>query len=219
MDHTITIVVGLATFIIGLFINKFFPSYMEKKAENLATKEDIGDITKEIEEIKTIYSKQLEDYKLINNQLLEYQSYKNQLKIAAVDKRLQAHQEAYALWWELIGNTHNRDNIGNVVQKCQDWWVNNSLYLDKNARNAFSEAYHSALNHSDIVLSWKHSKKEDDPEYREQVNENFEKIRNAGDVIVKAVQLPSMSESEYETLDNIKKKILGADNDENKSIE
>src|SRR3989344_7817256 len=41
--------------VIGLVLNKFLPSYFSQKGEGLATKEDIGKITKEIEEVKNIY--------------------------------------------------------------------------------------------------------------------------------------------------------------------
>lgn len=41
--------------IVGLILNKFLPTYFSKKGENLATKEDIGKITNEIEEVKNIY--------------------------------------------------------------------------------------------------------------------------------------------------------------------
>lgn len=41
--------------IIGLMIGSFLPSYFSKKGEDLATKEDIKNITKEIEIVKNIY--------------------------------------------------------------------------------------------------------------------------------------------------------------------
>jgi hypothetical protein len=53
--------IGLAvSFIIGLFLNQFLPSYTSKKGENLATKEDIGKITLEIEAVKNIFKKEQE---------------------------------------------------------------------------------------------------------------------------------------------------------------
>lgn len=39
----------------GLIVKHFLPSYFNQKGRNLATKEDIGKITKEIETVKTIY--------------------------------------------------------------------------------------------------------------------------------------------------------------------
>jgi hypothetical protein len=41
----------------------FFKKYFEKKAENLATKEDIQEITRLTEQSKTEFTKQIEEYK------------------------------------------------------------------------------------------------------------------------------------------------------------
>ena len=47
-------------FIIGWFIKDFFPSYMGKKGENLATKEDIAEITKRTEEVQKDFKERFE---------------------------------------------------------------------------------------------------------------------------------------------------------------
>ena len=80
--------------LIAAGVGAFFGSYLKKKGENLATKEDIGGITKKIEAIRSEYNAQLESHKAS----LELS---NQLKLAALDKRLQKHQEAYTLWRKL----------------------------------------------------------------------------------------------------------------------
>lgn len=49
--------------ILGFILKSYFPAYFHKKGENLATKEDIGEITQKIEQIKVQYSAQLEDIK------------------------------------------------------------------------------------------------------------------------------------------------------------
>lgn len=41
---------GLAA--VGLFTHRYLPAYVNKKAENLATKEDVGAITREVEEVR-----------------------------------------------------------------------------------------------------------------------------------------------------------------------
>lgn len=46
------IIIALGVFALGLFTKKFFPSYMDKKGENLATKEDIEEITKKTEAVQ-----------------------------------------------------------------------------------------------------------------------------------------------------------------------
>lgn len=52
------IIIGLSAFITGLIVDRFLPSYFSKKGENLATKEDIGKITTEIEKVKSIFRDQ-----------------------------------------------------------------------------------------------------------------------------------------------------------------
>ncbi|WEZ86480.1 hypothetical protein P3R38_13205 [Pseudomonas sp. NyZ480] len=49
--------------IVTLFYKHFFPGYLKKKGENLATKEDISDITNKIESVKHEYASQLENAK------------------------------------------------------------------------------------------------------------------------------------------------------------
>jgi len=50
--------IGLAA--AALFIKHYLPSYMTEKGKNLATKEDIEDITHKVESIKQIHARQLE---------------------------------------------------------------------------------------------------------------------------------------------------------------
>ena len=50
----IVVIVG-----IGFFIKNYFPSYFNEKGKNLATKEDIAEITNRIESVKSSYEKSL----------------------------------------------------------------------------------------------------------------------------------------------------------------
>lgn len=50
----------LAGLVLGFLLNSFFPKYFGKKGENLATKEDISEITNKIETVKHDYAHQLE---------------------------------------------------------------------------------------------------------------------------------------------------------------
>lgn len=57
----VIILVGLGAS--ALLAKKYLPSYVQEKAKNLATKEDIGAITNMIESVKTEYAKELEGLK------------------------------------------------------------------------------------------------------------------------------------------------------------
>lgn len=54
----VLVLVGLC--IIVLLAKNYFPSYLSKKASNIATKEDIGEITNKVEGIKVSYQIELE---------------------------------------------------------------------------------------------------------------------------------------------------------------
>lgn len=57
IEHLVYSLVGLVA---GLLLNNFLPKYFGKKGENLATKEDISEITNKIETVKHDYAQQLE---------------------------------------------------------------------------------------------------------------------------------------------------------------
>lgn len=52
MDWIQILLTAVFVFLLGLFLKHYFPSYMEEKAKNLATKEDVEEITRKTEEIQ-----------------------------------------------------------------------------------------------------------------------------------------------------------------------
>ena len=104
------ILIPLLSLLFG-YLGVFFKSYSKKKGENLATKEDIAEITKKIEEVKNQFFI-----------LQEENKQKNRLQLAALDKRLEKHQEAYSLIWKLIraNNGTSEKERSDIVNYCQD---------------------------------------------------------------------------------------------------
>jgi hypothetical protein len=162
----------VAALIVFLLIKYFLPGYISEKGKNLATKEDISEITDKIEDVKAYYQSILENLKS-----------KHQLRLAAIDKRLQAHQEAYGLWREINGAI-DRDRIEDIVLRCDKWWSKNALYLEPEPRKAFLEAWVSARD-----LEWYKENSES-----ELVSDCREKIKYAGEALTKAVELPKLNE-------------------------
>lgn len=161
----------------------FFGTYFQEKVKNLAIRQDIGRITEEIEKVK---------YQ--NNLLLEEVKGRHQLRVAALDRRLQAHQEAFTLWRKLLSKVHSEE-IGDFVIECQDWWNNNCLYLSPEARAAFRTAYQSAFNHKDFL----HDRSND-----VLIRENWKRIEYAGEAITKGAELPPLEdESKIISLNNV----------------
>ena len=111
-----------------------------------------------------------------------------QLRLAAVEKRLAAHQEAFMLWRRLIASAYD-DALTAVVLECQDWWNKNCLYLSAEARDAFNRAYSLAQSHRTLAQSNR------DPD---AVKKYSEIIYGAGEAIVAGLELPSLGPREIE---------------------
>lgn len=163
-------------------------AYASEKGKNLATKEDVGEITRIVESARAASARELEEIRHHYRSILDTQGQRHQLRMAALERRLQAHQEAYTLWWNLLGAVHDEQRIGKIVMDCQDWWVKNCLYLDPEARRAFSAAYHAAHMHKDLLRPVLQA---------EAAKQNWDVLQKAGQAIVRGVDLPSLGESEY----------------------
>jgi len=173
-------------FLIGItvaivLLRNYLPSYAKEKGKNLATKEDIARITKEVEDVKHTYAILLESFRS-----------KEQLRYAAFDRRLEVHQTAFANWWDLLSSVHS-DDLFDKVARCRQFWVENNLYLSEDASDAFVNAYEAASNHPMFKDMMRQG---DVKKSGEQLRENFRKITQAGDVIRKAVELPPLNASE-----------------------
>jgi len=119
-------------------------AFLKKKAANLATKEDIEAITKKVEDIRSEYNKQLELHKA-SLQL------SNQLKLAALDKRLEKHQEAFTLWRNLLFSLRDEVKIKTAIDESEKWWDKNCLYLSDEARSAFHTALILAVDFRNLL--------------------------------------------------------------------
>jgi hypothetical protein len=185
---------GLGAVIFGvivfLFVKDYLPSYLNEKAENLAKIEDIEGITRKIEDVKHEYMAQIHGLSHQNNLILEQARGQHQLRLAALDKRLQAHQEAYALWREMISNIHGEENTATVM-KCQEWYNNNCLYLDANSREAFQIAYSAMSDHPSLLSARLGA---------DEIKDNFSRVTGAGKIIVSGAELPPLGERELELL-------------------
>jgi len=175
----------ISVFIIGIIvlIASFIGSYIRRKGQNLATKEDISEITNKIEGIRADYAKELENY-----------LHHNRLKMAALDKRLLAYQQAYTLWLRLRRSVHNKSKNIDMVIKCQDWWEKNCLYLDMESRKAFLSSTHAVALHPDLIGGQATS---------DELKENWRYINECGKTLIKSAGLPSFGENELKEIDEI----------------
>jgi len=163
-------------------IAAYYGSYLRKKGENLATKEDLEGITTTVESIRI----DLETEKALKVESIKIGfETKKALRLAALDRRLGAHQEAYTLWRDLVSHS-SKETCFEHVTKCQDWWNQNCLYLDAESRKAFRVSYLAAHSRPQLLAC----------EHGESIKENFEIVIAAGEKIVAGAALPPLSPEE-----------------------
>ena len=103
-------IVGLS--IIGLFAKKYLPSYLQQKGHNLATKEDIKEITDKIESVKTQYTKSIEERKADL-------SIRNEQKIRVLEKRNEALLKLFEDCSELRTGIFCINLYYFIIEQCQ----------------------------------------------------------------------------------------------------
>lgn len=109
-------------------------------------------------------------------------------RLAAIERRLQAHQEAFALWKDLTANLNPESKkLGLLIVACQDWYNKNCLYLEKDAGEKFRIAYISAGMHYHLIKSHAETN---------VLEENFKDIWRVGDALRSAVALPAIGTNE-----------------------
>jgi hypothetical protein len=167
---------GLAGVVVIWIFQKVWGSYLSEKGKNVATKEDIAAITRQVEDIKSTYSLLVEDVRA-----------QHQLRIGVLGPRLKAHQEAFALWRKLYRAMH-QSNVGDVMNECQAWWEENCLYLEPGVREAFLQAY-AAVGYQGVLLD----SKDRGEETRAEIRRNRKLIAAFDQTLLKAIELPPLS--------------------------
>lgn len=180
--------------VVGFIVQNFWGAYLRRKGENAATREDLAELTRTAEGIKTELAQVVAEQRARHELRLQEQEVANQLRLAAVDERLKAHQEAYALWWHLNEVLFDDEKISGAVIACQEWWVRRNLYLSPTARSAFAAAYNLAYAHNRMVSQGR----EGGTVNREALEGSWKGVTEAGRQLVEAVALPDLGRKEPE---------------------
>ena len=165
--------------LVYLVVKHFLSSYLSEKGKNLATREDIEEITRKVEGVRTQYLSLVEELKA-----------RHQLRMAAVDRRLEAHQEAFALWRKVMAAMHTEEVV-DVVNECQSWWERNCIYLEPAIREAFVIAIGAANSHSALVKGRAEA---------DLIQSNWKSLTEFPNLLFHAVQLPALSELEAKAI-------------------
>lgn len=109
MDSSIIfdIVILIAICFSYFLINKSIPSYFSEKGKNLATKQDIGDITDEIESVKKIHQGELEELKASLAKEREITSLALQARNISLGSFSSQKGEAIQNMWDLMIELRN----------------------------------------------------------------------------------------------------------------
>lgn len=121
----------------------FFGAYLRRKGENLATKQDVAEITAAVERVKAEFERERIVLQQDHDLRVRQQDWEHQLRLAALDRRLQAHQDAFHFWWRLSGILHGEpvdpDALMGCASEFSDWWSKNCLYLSPKVREVCRE--------------------------------------------------------------------------------
>lgn len=110
---------------------------------------------------------------------------RTQLRMAAAERRLEKHQEAFVLWNKLVTRIHDAD-FPAVIIECQDWWIHNNIFLDGESRKRFRLAFAAATTFHQIGRGG-------DVDVRLKL---WDEVQSAGAAIVEGVALPSLGKDE-----------------------
>ena len=117
----------IAFFISPFLFKHYIPAYLQKKAENLATKQDIEDITNKIESVKLLYEKNL----------LKFTTYhQKQSEVISKLYGLLSHSVYDLKKYSMKGMIDNEitGKIKNGMQELNDYYLQHKIFLPQDLK-------------------------------------------------------------------------------------
>jgi len=115
----------------------------------------------------------------------------------ALEKRLECHQQAFSLWYDLMWHLNAEENVRKAkADECENFWKNNNFYLDKESSDAFKTAIIVASSFGEYVPK-------SDRDIKER-KKDFQTIHKVGNLLRDGIGLPYLQD--HETWE---KRILG----------
>ena len=117
---------------------------------------------------------------------------KDKYKLVAIEKRLEAHQQAYFLWDKLIHVIHERDDEkrNKTMAEAREFWLQNNLYLETKTRNDFIVTINCVSMHPMFLETLRQAEQGDEKKKASKdVKENWVFIQKLGITIQKDVEL------------------------------
>lgn len=120
---------------------------------------------------------------------------RDKFRLAALEKRLEVHQRAFALARRMIFTLHDSAEKNSVATECKTFWDGQSLYLSNDVRREFHKSY-LFYNFYDQEIESIRSLKEADPESAKKAHQELiahtEELRQLPALIENAVDLEAM---------------------------
>ena len=123
--------------------------------------------------------------------------WKRNIRLAALEKRLEVHQKAFGLALTVVSNMFAEGQTRmNIQRSLNEFWENQSLYLTNEARRAFKKGIDFYSNHMVLVEAHRRNPSDD---YYSQLDERWNYFFALPGIIAKEVDLEAM---EQQTLSN-----------------
>ncbi|MDE2887650.1 MAG: hypothetical protein OXR72_05495 [Gemmatimonadota bacterium] len=110
---------------------------------------------------------------------------KNQWALVAMEKRLQAHQEAFSLWYAICSSLSDQ-TVFELALRAEEWWKDNCLYLDAKSRHAFKLFPHA--------VRMRHELLSQTPRDTQMLLRVWEEIQEPGSLLAEGVGLPNIKD-------------------------
>lgn len=123
-----------------LLFKSYLPAYVKTKAKNLATKQDISEITNSVERIRATIS---HETALLERRREVYEQIANSLRIfiaghIATEKQKEEFHKTYSACW-LWAPDNILVALNDFIQMQQDIAANSSSYTQEELKNSFGE--------------------------------------------------------------------------------
>jgi len=173
MDY-VYFIIGL---VVGFIIGKFLPSYFSKKGENLATKEDIGKITSEIEKVKIMFKDQ---YELSKTERDFYENMtKTIYKFSAKIKKYEFENKSKLATKEIVlANEELKKDFFEFIDNASEFVGKSYVFLKEENYQNLKDALNTKSSFADLTKNLLYAmRKSLHPDTKLKPEENFKEFR------------------------------------------
>lgn len=128
----------------------------------------------------------------VNQSRITEKRFQHELKLAALDKRLEVHQQAYTWWLNVLRSLFEKEKLHKeILPSAYKWWDENCLYLHKNVAHKLRAAFLIAGTYEVMADAYRGQ-----PNGADSIERMHLDIASVGPLIQAAVGLPEINPSE-----------------------